>query len=52
MSSFVPPVMPDTALRTNMAAFHARSNARPGSAGVTPAVYSRPATMSPSAATG
>jgi hypothetical protein len=52
VSAFMPPVTAGTALRTNVAAFHARSKARPGSAGVMPAVYSRPATVSPSAVTG
>jgi hypothetical protein len=44
--------MPDTALRTTAAAFDALTEARPGSAGVMPAVYSRAATVSASAVTG
>jgi hypothetical protein len=44
--------MPDTALRTTAAAFPALTEARPGSSGVMPAVYSRPATVSASAVTG
>jgi hypothetical protein len=52
VSGFAPPVTPDTALRTTAAPFDARIAARPGSAGVMPAVYSRPATVPASSVTG